>query len=179
MIERCKNMSNSKKESDHRRNYEGLNTLTYEIRQITKPILGKRGFAGVDVITYWEDIVGFDLSRGIRPEKLVFEKDSRINGTLYVKAAGGAFAMLLEHQKERVIQRVNVFFGYPAVSRIKVRQGALFLKTPSIEATKPSLSPQKLKQLQERLKNIEDPNLKTVLFNIGKAIQEKQPKENE
>ncbi len=171
-------MSISKKETDHRRNYEGLNTLTHEIRQITKPVLGKRGFSGVDIITYWEDIIGFDLSRGITPEKLVFEKDSRTNGTLYVKAAGGAFAMLLEHQKERVIQRLNVFFGYPAVSRIKVRQGALSLKASPINETKQSISPQKLQQLRDRLKNIEDPDLKNVLFNIGKAIQENHKKSN-
>ena len=115
MTEKCKPVY-------HRRTYEGLAPLTREVQAITRPILGRRGFAEVDILGSWEDIVGPDLARGILPEKLAFEKNKRINGTLYVKSAGGAFATLFEFQKQRVMERINGFFGYPAVSQIKIRQ---------------------------------------------------------
>ena len=46
-------------EEPRRRSFEGLERLTMEIKRITNPILGQRGFAGTDVLEYWNDIVCF------------------------------------------------------------------------------------------------------------------------
>jgi len=163
MTEKCK------KNEYHRRTYEGLAPLTREVQAIAKPILGRRGFAEVDILGSWEEMVGADLARGILPEKLTFDKDKRINGTLYVKSAGGAFATLFEFQKQRVIERINCFFGYPAVAQIKIRQGALKLKSETVETAR-SLTPAEEKELQKRVSAIEDEELRTQAYEIGKAI---------
>lgn len=157
-----------------RRKYEGLSPLVPEIRALTKTALGARGFAGTDIIECWEDMIGSDLSKGAQPEKLVFEKNNRTHGTLHVRTAGGAFAMLFEHQKERVIARINAFFGYPAVSHIKITQGALKLHAPKPVKIKPKLSDQALKELNEKVSVIEDEALRETTFEIGKAILEKK-----
>jgi len=163
MTEKCK------KTDYHRRSYEGLAPLTREVQSITRPILGRRGFAEVDILGSWEDIVGADLARGILPEKLTFEKDKRINGTLFVKSAGGAFAILFEFQKARVIERINGFFGYPAVSQIKIRQGYLKIKPQPVEKGR-SLTPAEEADLQKRVSKIEDETLRQQAYEIGKAI---------
>ncbi|MBR6412066.1 MAG: DUF721 domain-containing protein [Alphaproteobacteria bacterium] len=163
MTEKCK------KNEYHRRTYEGLAPLTREVQAIAKPILGRRGFAEIDILGSWEEMVGADLARGILPEKLTFEKDKRVNGTLYVKSAGGAFATLFEFQKQRVIERINCFFGYPAVAQIKIRQGALKLKSETVETAR-SLTPAEEKELQKRVSAIEDEELRTQAYEIGKAI---------
>ena len=163
MTEKCK------KNEYHRRTYEGLAPLTREVQAIAKPILGRRGFAEVDILGSWEEMVGADLARGILPEKLTFDKDKRINGTLYVKSAGGAFATLFEFQKQRVIERKNCFFGYPAVAQIKIRQGALKLKSETVETVR-SLTPAEETELQKRVSAIEDEELRTQAYEIGKAI---------
>ena len=75
MTEKCK------PETYQRRTFEGLAPLTREIQHITRPILGKRGFTGIDILTYWDDIVGADLGKGIQPEKLTFDRNERSNGT--------------------------------------------------------------------------------------------------
>ncbi len=152
---------------DTRRDFEGLATLAKEIRQIVKPALGKRGFAGADILSCWDDLLGPDLAQGVRPEKLTFEKDSRINGTLHVKSAGGAFAMLFEHQKQRVIERLNMFFGYPAVAHIKITQGALKVKPlPQPKIPKP-VSTRDRKELEKQVAAIEDPELRDLMYKIG------------
>lgn len=115
---------------DRRRSFEGLERLTKEVEVLTRPVLGKRGFTGLEIIENWESIIGSDLALGICPEKLTFEKQERANGTLHVKSAGGAFALLFEHHKQQVIDRINSFFGYPAVASIKIIQGKLSLDTP-------------------------------------------------
>ena len=163
MTEKCK------KNEYRRRTYKGLAPLTREIQSITRPILGQRGFAEVDILGSWENIVGTDLARGILPEKLTFERDKRTGGTLFVKSAGGAFATLFEFQKQRVIERINCFFGYPAVSQIKIRQGALKLKSEPIENTR-SLTAAEEKELKKRVSGIEDETLRRQAYEIGKAI---------
>lgn len=159
---------------ERRRDYSGLERLTKEIRYITAPILGARGFSGADILESWIDIVGPDLSLGIRPEKLTFEKDSRTHGTLHVKSAGGAFAMIFEHQKQRVIERINCFFGYPAVSRIKIAQGKLSLQKPQIQAKKRSVSKVEKEALQQKVQTIEDVNLREMTYQIGLSLLEQK-----
>lgn len=162
MTEKCK-------PEYHRRTFEGLAPLTREVQSITRPILGKRGFASVDILGSWEEIIGPELARGITPEKLTFEKDKRINGTLYVKSAGGAFATLFEFQKRRVLERINGFFGYPAVAQIKIRQGSLKLSPKVIPETR-TLTSSEEKELQKRVAGIKDEALRIKTYEIGKAI---------
>ena len=156
-----------------RRDYEGLATLVPEIRVLTRQALGARGFSGADILENWEDIVGPDLAKGVKPEKLTFEGNSRSKGTLVVKTAGGAFAMLFEHQKRRVIERVNAFFGYPAVSHIKMIQGSLKLSMPKLETKRP-IDPKKLKELTDKVALIEDEDLRERTYAVGEAILKKK-----
>lgn len=168
MTEKC----NKKKDEIEyqRRSFEGLAPLTREIRIVTKPILGKRGFSEVDILENWHDMVGEELSRGIFPEKLTFDRDKRVQGTLHVKSAGGAFAMLFEHQKARVIERINSFFGYPAVSQIKVTQGNLKLTRPVKKTVLRTLTPVEEADLWRQVQNITDPELRQKTFEIGAAL---------
>ena len=168
MTEKCK------KETYQRRGYEGLALLTKEVQAIAKPILGPRGFAEVDILSAWEDMIGKDLAKGITPEKLTFTANSRTNGTLHVRSAGGAFAMLFEHQKSRVIERINGFFGYPAVSAIKIRQGALKLTLKNTGISRP-LTAREEKELQARVAHIQDPELREQAYRLGKEILLKNP----
>ncbi|MBQ9738493.1 MAG: DUF721 domain-containing protein [Alphaproteobacteria bacterium] len=156
-----------------RRDYEGLATLVPEIRVLTRQALGARGFSGADILESWEDIVGPDLAKGVKPEKLTFEGNSRSKGTLVVKTAGGAFAMLFEHQKRRVIERVNAFFGYPAVSHIKMIQGSLKLSMPKLETKRP-IDPKKLKELTDKVALIEDEDLRERTYAVGEAMLKKK-----
>ena len=159
--------------ADRRRSFEGLERLTMEIKRITNPILGQRGFAGTDVLEYWNDIVGDHLAQGIRPEKLTFERDNRTNGTLHVKSAGGAFAILFEHQKQKVIERVNFFFGYPAVGRIKITQGKVTLKLPEQITPKKMITKEQLDALEKKVAPIEDETLREMVYKLGIARLEK------
>lgn len=156
-----------------RRKFPGLATLVPEIRTITKKAMGKRGFSGADILESWTDIVGEDLAKGVRPEKLTFEKNNRSHGTLVVKSAGGAFAMLFEHQKARVIERINAFFGYPAVAHIKIIQGAFKLKQPQPPQPVKQIAPDQLADLERKVSIIEDETLRQATFEIGRQLLKK------
>lgn len=152
-----------------RRGYGGLSTLAGEIRRLTRPVLGKRGFTGVDILSGWSDILGADLARGVVPEKLTFDRDARVNGTLHVKTSGGAFALLFEHQKAKVIERINTYFGYPAVAKIQITQGSL--PTPKRIAPTPThkVSAADERAVRARLASVSDDALREKLVQIALA----------
>ena len=166
MTEKCK-------EKYRRRTYEGLAPLTAEVRSIAAPILGKHGFVGIDILANWEEIVGADLARGIQPQKLTFDGSKRTGGTLHVLSAGGAFAMLFEHQKSRVLERINTYFGYPAIARFKIQQGSFRLKSEPVVSL-PDLTPTEASDLKARTARIHDSELREHLYRIGTEILRKK-----
>jgi len=162
-------------QSPRSRTYEGLDSLTREAQKLTRPLLGQHGFAQVELIAHWSDIMGQELALGVKPVKLTFPAKDRMNGTLYVRSAGGAFALLLEHQKGRIMERVNTYFGYPAVSNLKIEQGGVHL--PHSEEPEPEwpLSEEELMPLLEKVNAIQDESLRQKTLEIGiKLLQHKK-----
>ena len=162
-------------QSPRSRTYEGLDSLTREVQKLACPLLGQHGFTQVELITHWSDIMGPELSMGVKPVKLTFPAKDRMNGTLFVRSAGGAFAMLLEHQKDRIMERVNTYFGYPAISRLKIEQGGVRL--PHSEESEPEwpLSEEELAPLLKKVDAITDEELRQKTLEIGiKLLQQKK-----
>ena len=81
--------------------------------------------------------------------------------------------MLFEHQKQRVLERINAFFGYPAVGRIKIQQGALKLTVKPVIPDRP-LTIVEEQNLMARVAEIDDDDLRRKAYEIGKAILQKK-----
>lgn len=69
----------------------------------------------------WREIVGERLARVTRPQKLTRGRDGR-GGTLELRVAGPA-ALLVQHQSEEILQRVNLFLGPGSVEKLRIAQG--------------------------------------------------------
>ena len=69
----------------------------------------------------WREIVGERLARVTRPQKLTKGRGTA-GGTLELRVAGPA-ALLVQHQSEDIIQRVNLFLGAGSVERLRIAQG--------------------------------------------------------
>lgn len=170
MIEKCEFP-----QAPRSRTYEGLDSLVREVNKLTRPLLGQHGFTQVELITHWSDIMGSELAIGVKPVRLTFPAKDRMNGTLHVRTAGGAFALLLEHQKGRIMEKVNTYFGYPAVSNLKIEQGGVHL--PHAQEREPEwpLSEEELAPLLEKVNTISDDSLRQKTLEIGiKMLQNKK-----
>ena len=162
-------------QSPRSRTYEGLDSLAREVQKLARPLLGQHGFTQVELITHWSDIMGSELARGVKPVKLTFPAKDRMNGTLHVRTAGGAFAMLLEHQKGRIMERVNPYFGYPAVSNLKIEQGGVHLPHETEAEPEWPLSEEELKPLLDKVNTISDEQLRQKTLEIGiKLLQHRK-----
>jgi len=79
------------------------------------------GFAEPEVLLRWPEVVGERLSGLCTPVKVSYSRANRLGATLVVRAAG-ARATEVEHLGPRIIERVNQFYGYGAISELKVTQ---------------------------------------------------------
>ena len=163
-------MSENFKVEPRSRKYEGLAPLTKEMGHLTQNIFGQKGFVSSDLIANWSEIVGPDFALGVLPMRLTFPHNNRSNGILYVRTAGGAFALLFEHQKSRVIERVNTYFGYPAVSEIRQMQGSVKLPKPSQEEVEWPLGDEEVQELLKKVDAIEDDTLRAKVFEVGISL---------
>ena len=120
-------------------------------------------------MTRWAEIVGAKHARVCAPESIRFPPGEKSGGILQLVVVA-AHAPLIAHVEPEIIDRVNRFFGYNAVSRIKLRQGAV--KPPPADkgaAAPPSLRPIPI-ELGESLRDIGDPELRTVLESLARNL---------
>jgi predicted nucleic acid-binding Zn ribbon protein len=68
-----------------------------------------------NIFNHWEDIVGVEISRKAKPEKIV-------RNTLYVSVASSTWANELGMMSNQLIDMINTFIGEEAVKSIKFRQ---------------------------------------------------------
>ena len=137
--------------------------------QIGRTAFRRFGFVQSSVVTRWPEIVGEHHSRVCMPEAIRFPPGEKEDGILQLVVLP-AHAPLIQHVIPEIIERVNRFFGYQAVARVKMRQGAV--KPPSAEkraVAPPSLKPIPM-ELGESLRDVGDPELRTVLESLARSL---------
>ncbi|MEP2736878.1 MAG: DciA family protein [Erythrobacter sp.] len=130
------------------------------------------GFVQSNVVTRWPEIVGPTHAKVCSPEAIRFPPGEKSEGILQLVVVP-ANAPLIQQVIPEIIERVNRFFGYNAVARIKIRQGEV--KAPSVEGTAkppPSLKPIPM-ELGDSLRDIGDPELRTVLESLARSMGDK------
>jgi hypothetical protein len=99
------------------------------VSDLLNPVIERRAGMTTDLVAAWDDIAG-EMARGAsRPEKLVWPKKSvdttEFSPAMLVLACEGNKALFLQHQTTRLLERVNRYFGFTAVSSIKIVQKTL------------------------------------------------------
>jgi len=127
------------------------------------------GFIQSSVVTRWPEIVGMRHAQVCAPESIRFPPGEKSGGTLQLVVTP-AHAPLILHVIPEITERVNRFFGYNAVSRVKMRQGEV--KPPRVQ--KPAGAPATLKpipiELGDSLRDIGDQELRTVLESLARSL---------
>lgn len=137
--------------------------------EIGRTAFRRFGFVQSSVVTRWPEIVGEANARVCAPEAIRFPPGEKSNGTLELVVLP-AYAPLIQHVVPEIVERVNRFFGYRAVERVKLRQGAVKTREPQRKPTAPpSLKPIPL-ELGESLRDIGDPELLAVLESLARSL---------
>ena len=107
------------------------------LQGLIRELDGKYGRGAAALEPRWREIVGDRLARVTRPQKLTKGR-SGAGGTLELRVAGPA-ALLVQHQSEDILARVNLFLGAGTVERLRIAQGPV--KPPSDIAAPPTRRP--------------------------------------
>ena len=145
---------------------------------LTKDILGKKSLLFGKMLSEWAHIAGADIAAKTMPLDLKYAKklDKKSQATLHL-AVQSAYALEISYQKALLIERLNMFFGYPAIKDIKMVQQNNIMnnKKPSSKPPRP-LTMQEERVLDEMVGGIQENDLQTALKNLGKAITSRQTK---
>ena len=144
--------------------------------EIGRAAFRRFGFVQSSVVTRWPEIVGQHHARVCTPEAIRFPPGEKSEGILQL-VVNPAHAPLIQQVIPEITERVNRFFGYNAVARVKIRQGAV--KPPRVEERPkppPSLKPIPM-ELGDSLRDIGDPELRTVLESLARSIEDKSKKD--
>ncbi len=144
--------------------------------QIGRSAFRRFGFVQSSVVSRWPEIVGDTHSRVCTPEMIRFPPGEKSEGIMHLVVLP-AHAPLIQQILPEIIERVNRFFGYRAVARVKLRQGAV--KAPEGRGkpkAPPSLKPIPM-ELGDSLRDIGDPELRTVLESLARSFADDNEKD--
>jgi hypothetical protein len=170
--------SNTPPPSKDRRAGPGLRALGGSLGQVTRRAFARRGLTGADIARQWPAIVGRDLAAQCRPRQLRFPKAGEtIDGRLTLRVAPG-WALEVQHLEPLMLERINGYFGYRAVSRLVLQQGPLHepRKTPRRIAKEASAGPPGRLDaaLAGKLSTVSDPELRAALEGLGRSLEAKR-----
>ena len=137
--------------------------------EIGRTAFRRFGFVQSSVVTRWPEIVGPRHARVCVPEAIRFPPGEKSEGILQLVVVP-AHAPIIQHVIPEIMERVNRFFGYKAVAKVKLRQGEV--KPPAAQepaAAPPSLKPIPM-ELGDSLRDIGDPELRAVLESLARSL---------
>jgi hypothetical protein len=144
-----------------------MESLGKHFRVVAGTALARYGFAYAELLSSWAAIVGEDIASLCEPERIRWPRGGeRQGGTLLLRAAPGR-ALDLQHEIPRIAERINGFYGYAAIGRIKLVEAPL--EPARALVPRPRLDEAGAAALEGRLRDIADPALKEALRRLGEG----------
>jgi len=124
------------------------------VPQLTKKAFQKFGFSAATMLTNWAEIVGGETAAYTRPERLKWPRNIEIygdssgdtdghsgvrqcrSGATLVLRVEPARALDVQYQGRQLMDRINAYFGYRAISEIRILQAPIASSLPK-SSTKP------------------------------------------
>ena len=126
------------------------------------------GFVQSSIVSRWREIVGARYAAVSSPESIRFPPGKKSQGVLTL-IVEGAHAPMMQHVAPTIIERVNRFFGYPAVERLSFRQGIVQVEKARSRAAPPALKPIPA-ELGDSLREVADPELRACLESLAREL---------
>lgn len=142
----------------------GFRAAGASVPRIVAPIVARHGNGIVARLkSQWAAIVGAEFAAATWPESLAR------GGTLKLRVAP-AHALELQHRAPLVTERINLFFGREAVTRLALVQGPLPLAPASPLPRARILTPRETAALDRQIAEIASPALRDALTALGRRV---------
>ena len=162
----------------------GARAIGSYVARALDPAARARGFATTALLTDWPAIVGRELARFTMPDRVIWPRrhEEEVNmpargrkaeGATLVLRIEGPRAIEVQHRSGQILERVNGYFGYRAVTEMRFLQAPIARACKAPLAERPSLCAYSLPPSA----GIEDENLAHALSRLGAAIKARPTRE--
>ena len=146
---------------------QGLRPFSSSIPKTLKKHLRKGGYNYSNIIDNWTKMVSKNISDACYPIKIKMGKDMK-EGTLVLNVTHGK-EMEIEYEKTKIMDKINSFFGYNCIKKISLK----IVEEKILEESKILPKIKDFKKIDERIKSVNDSQLKSSLISFLKAYNEK------
>lgn len=149
---------------------------------VLEDVIAQKSGMNLDLIAAWEEIAGPSYAHCTKPEKINWprqsgELDPFKPGTLTV-ACDESKAVFFQHEVGQIIERINSFFGFLAIEKIRIVQKPVHSVDKVRNKIPDKLEHEKEAKLGTVLDRIEDPILREKIAKFGRGVMNKSTKKS-
>ncbi len=138
------------------------------------PVMRKRAGISIEVVQSWTEIVGERLAESTRPLKILWQRRASdldpFEPAELVIACSGAAALRVQHETSEIIARINSYFGFAAIGRIKIVQKQLTDLGRERPVPPRPINGAEKERLERLTEGIEDEGLRQSLLRLGASV---------
>ncbi len=146
------------------------------VKKINRNFSSKFGKIEFIIYSNWSKITGSYFAQFSEPSNItrILENESEIGEKIYknflnVKVAPAA-AIEFQHFKNTILEKINSYFGYKAITDLRIQQNYIPKYNKIIKNKIKKISEQEMKYIANEVNNIGNKNLKKTLVDLGKNI---------
>jgi hypothetical protein len=160
----------------------GVKAVGSFVPGLTRKAFEKYGFSAATLITDWRTIAGRELAACTAPERLKWPRNvergdedasasrkGRPGATLVLRVEPG-HALDVQYGARQVIERINAYFGYAAVAKLRLVQAPV-----AAEGSAPRAVRQPPEPLTTEVAGVADAGLRQALARLGAGIRAGRP----
>ena len=158
--------------------------INESLKNINQNVLYKFGKIDYTIHVKWPEIVGVFFIQHTEPQKITsipslsnINEETIYENYLHVNVTPAA-AVEFQHFQNKIIEKINSFFGYEAIHGIKIHQKLIkkskFL--PKKNLIKNKNIQQKKMEIKNTIEEINDKKLEESLLNLGISISDEENK---
>ena len=146
---------------------QGLRPFSSSIPKTFKKHLRKGGYNYSNIVDNWAKIVNKKISDACYPITVKMGKDMK-DGNLVLSVVHGK-ELEVEYEKKEIMDKINSFFGYNCIKQVTLK----VISNKIIKHKKVLPKIKDLKQIDEKIKKVENNQLKNSLSKFLKAYNER------
>ena len=147
---------------------QGLRSFRDTLPKKVKKIIDKKGHIYSETLNNWKYIVGDELFKYCYPKS--FKNSNRFGVSTLVIMVKRGHEVDLEYSKQEIMDKMNNFFGYSVVEKLKFTSFNDETEISNVETQTINVTNNKFK---EKIKDVKNDKLKKSLAELTRVFREK------
>ena len=153
---------------------QGLRPFSSSIPKTLKKHLRKGGYNYSNIVDNWTNMVSKKISDSCYPVTVKMGKEMR-DGTLVLNVIHGK-EMEVEYKKNEIVDKINSFFGYKAITDLRLQQNFIPEKKTkgNVGASNQTISEEEKISIKNEIDIIKNKDLEKSIVNLGASINREE-----